>query len=511
MSATRELAFRTAVLLAVASGVVATASALGVRGTPALAATGMGALATVVYLLAAAMLRSGRGLELVTRAIAIPLAVAVSAWAWSAEWPVAGAGLTVPALVAGLAGRPVRAGVQGAVCVALAAAVALRVGIDARWGIAVACTTIAAVAGVLVAMARGRAGASSPLGRALFSSLPMGVLIVEAGRVVRANPAIGALTRQAPEALVGLPLLHVIAPADRDAVEKHVASTEARALDVRVRRADGTLCDATLTVAPLDALQLVLVQDRSDRAKAERAKDEFLSTVSHELRTPLASIHGALGLIEGGAAGEVSDKAHELVALGRRNTDRLLRLVNDLLDLKRLEAGRMKLRRRALDPAESVKAALDGLAVIAADAGVELEARGGTALSIWADPDRVVQVLTNLVSNAIKFSPEGSAVTVSIAHRARFVRFTVSDRGPGIPEDEQERLFSRFQQLDQSDARSIQGSGLGLAIAQAIVRQHGGEIGIESAAEGTTFYFELPVAEADSDSMDMDSVVVPRS
>ncbi len=510
MSTARELAFRTAVLLAVASGIVAGVSALGERGTPTLIATACAAASTVAYLAAALTLRAGRGLAVVASGLALPLAIALAAWAHAHDSRSACAAIALVAALSGLLARPLAAGLQGIACVALAGGVAYAAGLEAHWAIPVGTVVVGAGAGVLLALAKGNAGSRSPLGQALFSSLPMGVLIVENGRIVRANPAIGALTRQTPAALVGLPVLHVIAPGDRERVEAHLAAPGHGAIDVHARRDDGTLFDATITVAPLDALLLVLVQDRSDRARAERAKDEFLSTVSHELRTPLASVQGALGLIEGGAAGEVSGKAKELVGLAKRNTDRLLRLVNDILDLKRMESGRMRLRRRALAPAECVQSALDGLAVIAADAGVELETRGGTDARLWADPDRVVQVLTNLVSNALKFAPRGSAVTVAVAERDRFVRFTVSDRGPGVPEDEQERLFSRFQQLDQSDSRAVQGSGLGLAIAKAIVRQHGGDIGIDpGASEGATFYFELPMAEAEVDSAEMSSIAVP--
>ncbi|MEZ4337020.1 MAG: ATP-binding protein [Sandaracinaceae bacterium] len=509
MSNARELAFRAAVLLAVASGLVAGAAAVGERGTATLVATACAAAATAIYLVAAIALRSGRGLAVVANGLAVPLALALAAWSHAHDSRSAAAAIGLAAVFSGLLARPIGAGLQGAVCTLVAVGVAVLAGFEPRWGVPVATVVVGAVGGVLLAVARGNAGASSPLGRALFSSLPMGVLIVDGGRIVRANPAIGALTRQKAAALVGLPVLHVIAPTDRERVEAYLTAPSQGPIDVHGRRDDGTLFDATITVAPLDTLLLVLIQDRSDRARAERAKDEFLSTVSHELRTPLASVQGALGLIEGGAAGAVSDKAGELVGLAKRNTERLLRLVNDILDLKRMESGRMRLRRRTIDPCESVRSALDGLAVIAADAGVELETAGSTEARLWADPDRVVQVLTNLVSNAIKFAPRGSAVTVRVATRARFVRFTVSDRGPGVPEGEQERLFSRFQQLDQSDSRAIQGSGLGLAIAKAIVRQHGGEIGLDTAGgagEGATFFFELPIADPTADSAEMDSV-----
>jgi len=506
VTATRELAFPASVLFAVASGLTAGASAW-TGGPLALVATSVAAAATVGYLGWALALRADRALVIAEHTIVLPFAGVVGAWALASSSPAACAALTLPALVTGALARPRSAAAQATICLAVAAGVALAAGPDARWGIPLFTVTAAGVAGVLVSLARASARTRSPLGRALFSALPMGVLVVDDGRVVRANPAMSELAHRAPEELTGLPLLHLVAPDDRERVQALLDSGVEDTVDIRARRVDGALFDASVTVTRLESLALVLVADRSDRARAERAKDEFLSTVSHELRTPLASIRGALGLIEGGAAGEVSDKARELVTLGTRNADRMMRLVNDILDLKRIESGRMRLKPQAVDPEEMVRVALDGLAVIADDAEVELRVAGEAGYAIWGDPDRIVQVLTNLVSNAIKFSPKGSAVTVEITERASAVRFTVSDQGPGIPEDEQSRLFSRFQQLDQSDSRAISGSGLGLAIAKAIVTAHDGEIGLEGAQRGATFYFEIPQARSVSDSAELTPTV----
>ena len=503
MNATRELAFPASILFAVASGLTAGASALASRGSLTLAVTTVAAAGTVGYLGWALLLRAERGLAIAERALALPFALVVGAWALAAESPAACAALTLPALVAGALARPASSAGQATACLAIAVGVALAAGPDARWGIPLFTVTSGGIAGVLLSVARANARSRSPLGRALFSALPMGVLVVDDGRVVRANRAMGELAHRPPEQLTGLPLLHLIAPDDRDRMQALLDSGAEETVDLKARRVDGGLFDASVTVARLESLALVLVADRSDRARAERAKDEFLSTVSHELRTPLASIRGALGLIEGGAAGDVSDKARELVVLGTRNADRMMRLVNDILDLKRIESGRMRLKPQAVDPLQTVRIALDGLAVIAEDAQVSLRTTGESSHAIWGDPDRIVQVLTNLVSNAIKFSPEGSAVTVEISERVGAVRFTVSDQGPGIPDDEQSRLFSRFQQLDQSDSRAVSGSGLGLAIAKAIVHAHDGDIGLEGATRGATFYFEIPQARSASDSSEL--------
>lgn len=498
MSQDHDLPYRMAVLFAVASGLTSGVISVSEPSDATLAATILGAVATLSYLAWAGALRAERALSLARYALGIPLVATIAAWSFSSGGPAASSALALPLLAVGAFAPVSGVAAQGTIAVALLAALAFTGDDPSAW-IAPAITTVAAsVGGALLALSspEPQEQRRSPLGRALFRALPIGVLLVQEGRIARANEAIGALVRREPEALVDLPFLGVIAPDDREEIEALVGSRVESSVEIRARRMDGTLFDATLTVASLDGgTRIVLLADRSDRARAERAKDEFVAVVSHELRTPLTSIRGALGLIEGGAAGEVSPKAHELVTIGKRNAERLIRLVNDILDLKKLESGRMRLKYQTLEPGPPVQAALDGLAVLAEDAGVELTAEIGDTEPIWGDPDRVIQVLTNLVSNAVKFAPEGSAVTLRVSGADEAVRFSVIDRGPGIPMDEKERIFSRFQQVDGSDARTKGGTGLGLAIAKAIVTAHGGTIGVETAdGEGSTFFFELPVA-----------------
>lgn len=246
---------------------------------------------------------------------------------------------------------------------------------------------------------------------------------------------------------------------------------------------------------------VALVRDISERKAVERLKDEFVSSTSHEVRTPLTSIHGALRLLEGGIAGKLPEAAEQFVRIAVSNSERLSRLVSDTLNLEKIEAGKLILRREALDPRSLLEAGADALRGIAAQTNVRFETshhkeacseRCGQLVN--GDPDRIVQVLTNLVSNAIKFSPDSGVVTLATTCEAGLaIRFSVSDHGPGIAEEYRERIFQPFQQGDAGDAQSHTGTGLGLAIAKAIVEQHGGHIGVESElGHGSTFYFDLP-------------------
>ncbi|MFT7624483.1 MAG: signal transduction histidine kinase, partial [Myxococcota bacterium] len=227
---------------------------------------------------------------------------------------------------------------------------------------------------------------------------------------------------------------------------------------------------------------------------AERIKNEFLSVISHELRTPLTSIRGSLGLLEAGVLGALPDEAQEIVGIARSNTERLVQLINDILDLEKLDAGRVELRLEDISVLDVVASAARDLEIVAAQAGARLVcAEIAADVRVRGDRDRLVQVLTNLVSNAIKYSPTGGTVELRVAAVADAVRVTVTDEGPGVPEAERERLFRKFAQGDSSDTRQKSGTGLGLAISKAIVEQHGGRIGLDPTGPGgACFWFELP-------------------
>ncbi len=231
----------------------------------------------------------------------------------------------------------------------------------------------------------------------------------------------------------------------------------------------------------------------AEREQMERTRSELISIVSHELRTPLTSIRGSLGLIEGGAVGEVPPAMAPLIQVARNNTDRLIRLVNDALDLQKMEAGRLELRKAALDAAELVGSAVSGIEGMAAGAHVQVETKIEAPLRIDGDPDRLVQVLTNLLSNAIRVSPRGGRVVVLVEPSTYGrVRLSVRDEGPGIAEKDLPRLFGKFQQIDGTDGPVRGGTGLGLAICKGIVEEHGGRLGVFSRlGEGSTFWFEI--------------------
>jgi PAS domain S-box-containing protein len=249
-------------------------------------------------------------------------------------------------------------------------------------------------------------------------------------------------------------------------------------------------------------------EDITEQKSMSRMKDEFLSIVSHELRTPLTSIHGALDLLSSGLMDAQSDKGRRVIEIAAESVDRLVLLVNDILDLERLESGKMRLSKQHCNTADLLQKSADTMKVMAKRGGITLSL-SPQSIEIYADPERIIQVLTNLLSNAIKFSPSNSTIWLSTEvqetvekeidknggqnfHHLRKILFKVQDRGRGIPRDKLDSIFERFKQVDASDSRKNGGTGLGLAICRSIVEQHGGQIWAESTLDqGSSFYFTL--------------------
>jgi PAS domain S-box-containing protein len=300
-------------------------------------------------------------------------------------------------------------------------------------------------------------------------------------------------------------MLSCVAPEDRQRALEHIKRDKRTKTgsegEYKLLKADGTPYYIWAHTFPVHDEKGEVVSfcgvahDINQRKEAEKRVSEFYSTVSHELRTPLTSIRGSLGLIEGGLAGEIPEKAKQFIAIARSESDRLIRLINDILDIRKIEAGKLTLSLVHCSPAELISSAIDGLRGMAMQSDVEITSLATFNATLLCDRDRIIQVLANLISNAIKYSEKGRKVAVSVDYLAgeSVCRFSVIDRGQGIAGDQIHKLFNKFQQLDSSDSRPKGGTGLGLAISKSIVEQHGGKIGVNSfIGQGSAFWFELP-------------------
>ncbi|HWX49247.1 MAG TPA: response regulator [Roseomonas sp.] len=269
--------------------------------------------------------------------------------------------------------------------------------------------------------------------------------------------------------------------------------------EVLARRGDNSTFPAELSMGHYEqdgeSGCVCVVRDVTERRRLDEMKNEFVSTVSHELRTPLTSIRAALGLVTGGVAGALPEAMRELLDIAHKNAERLVLLVNDILDIEKIEAGRIEFRRERISARHLLEQAVSANRSYAAQFSLRLEMAGDPAADaeVYADPQRIQQVLANLLSNAAKFSPAGGVVEVSLVVDAGSVTFRVRDHGPGIPQEFRGRIFQRFAQADSSDVRQKGGTGLGLSISRAIVEHHAGQIGFEDAeGGGTCFFFSLP-------------------
>ncbi len=339
----------------------------------------------------------------------------------------------------------------------------------------------------------------------ILNSVADGILGADpSGRITFANPAAAAMLNAPPAALIGVSAYSLLHPstaapspdAEHSRAWRSFLMRETLSGQDTFYRPDGTSFPVEFTVTPMAANgvatgSVLNFRDISQRHALDRMKDEFISTVSHELRTPLTSIRGALGLLSAGLLHELNDKTANLLRIAVSNSDRLVRLINDILDLERMQSGRAPLSFRHCSMEELVQHAIDAMAPVADAANVTVRLRSEPC-RVHADSDRLLQVLTNLLSNAIKFSPPHSEVTIRIKKAPEGVRVAVIDEGRGVPEDKLEVIFDRFQQVDASDSRQKGGTGLGLAICRTILEQHGGRIWAERNPDrGSTFYFSL--------------------
>lgn len=348
---------------------------------------------------------------------------------------------------------------------------------------------------------------------AIFDSAKDGMIVLNpSGSIESLNPSAAKMFGVPSESLLRRDIgsLFEIAP-DRGQIETFLRRLKAnrkenygQIQEFVGRRQDGATFPLEVSVSPVhlaDAtLFVAVIRDISDRREVEQMKGEFVATVSHELRTPLTSIAGSLGLISGGAAGQIPPKAARLVEIAHSNAARLVRLINDILDIEKIEAGRMQFDLRPLPLGPLLEAAEHQTAGFAGEYGVPVHIEPVAAeVAVLADEDRLMQVITNLLSNAIKFSRRGEAVTVRVTPLDRRYRISVIDRGEGIPEAFRRRIFGKFAQADASDSRQKGGTGLGLSIVREIVVRLGGSVDFESVeGAGTIFHVDLPAAELPS-------------
>jgi signal transduction histidine kinase len=253
----------------------------------------------------------------------------------------------------------------------------------------------------------------------------------------------------------------------------------------------------------LDQLEALRAENRKSQ-EAYKAKTEFVSTMSHELRTPLTSIKGSIDLACAGHLGPLSDRAGQVMAIAQRNCTRLIVLIDEILDLQKIEAGRMHFSMTEFDITQMIEQAIASSTPFAGRLGVQLVFEGADQpILVHGDPARIEQVLANMVSNAAKFSPEGSCVRIGAVASESSVRVSVIDEGSGLSEDDHDRVFDKFSQIDSSDTRKIGGSGLGMNISKQIIQAHGGNIDYSKNPDrGTTFYFDLSLEGTRQEKLD---------
>lgn len=336
--------------------------------------------------------------------------------------------------------------------------------------------------------------------RTVIERMPLGVITIrEDGMIDSVNPKMEQLFGCQSSELIGIAISNLFETADDNAgqeVDLLVERALERSARVNALRRDGSMFPAEIAftkyVTDEGLRYLSIIQDVTEQHEIARIKREFVAMITHDLRTPLTSIRASLQGALARGEGELSPSVGKLVSIAERNSNRLLKLVNELLELERLEAGKLDILPEAVSIAGLVEQSVDAVRGFALDNSVSLQSDVCDG-NVVADSDRLVQVLVNLLSNAVKFSASNSTVTVTVRRIERAVEFRVADQGRGIPLALQSAIFDKYKQVERQDATSKGGTGLGLPICKAIIEQHGGHIGLESEeGKGSTFWFRIP-------------------
>jgi PAS domain S-box-containing protein len=341
--------------------------------------------------------------------------------------------------------------------------------------------------------------------RLIVESMPIGLIIIDDdGRIEMNNPSVDRMFGKKQDELQSKYIGSLLGKPD--------TVTDLEFTTDLIQKTKNHVCEMTVTSGYRDSIpieismnefetlegkrHLVLVMDVTERHVVEQLKQEFISMVSHELRSPLNSVLGFLEMLPEGIYGELNSTGQEKVSVAERNVNRLIRLINDLLEIDRTEAGRLSMEISDIPIKPLIDRSVDAVKALADKENITIQVSDSDTI-VTADGDRIVQVIVNLLSNAIKYSPAGGKIEVSTLAQEDWLEVRVKDEGRGIPEKYKGLIFEKFQQVDSSDWRQKGGTGLGLAISKAIVDQLNGSIGVESEeGKGSTFWFRLPIKKA---------------
>lgn len=344
---------------------------------------------------------------------------------------------------------------------------------------------------------------SEKLFRSLNEFAPVGIFKTDTqGKMIYNNPICQQICGFTLEQSLGDKWINFIHPEDLEIFSPQwnaaISTHQQLSTEIRFFHEDQVVRICQLTVVPMlyDANEFVgyvgTIEDITDSRLMEKIKSEFISIVSHELRTPLTSIRSSLGLLSTSSIRNQPEKMQKILDVAASNAERLTRLLNDILDLERLETSKFVLNKKSCDAITLINLAVDSIQTIAKEENISVQILGNS-VQLWVDEDRILQTLVNLISNAIKFSPPHTTIKISVEETPDSHLFKIQDQGRGIPSDKIETIFGKFQQVDASDSRVKGGTGLGLAICRSIIQQHRGKIWAESVlGQGSTFYFYIP-------------------
>ena len=359
-------------------------------------------------------------------------------------------------------------------------------------------------AGSLAPIVARDASAPAEILARLIEVCPFSIMVVDSfGKIVLANSETERMFGYAQDELIGQTVDLLVPTRLRRQHARHRGQFAAHPKILLARnlcggRKDGSEFPAEVSLNPIHTnegnLVLGVIVDISERLRIEGLKDEFVATVSHELRTPLTSIAGALSLLINDAGGTLPAQAKRLLTIAHKNSQRLVRLVNNILDMERIESGKVVFVQKRIEVRSLVEEAIEANRVFAEGFGVRIRLDPASVTGdIRGDPDWLLQVVTNLLSNAVKFSPAAEEVEVAIENPSGNIRISVRDHGHGVPESFRQRIFEKFAQADASDARQLGGTGLGLSIVKQIVTRLGGAVGFDDApGGGAIFHVEFP-------------------